>query len=319
MELELRHLRVLCTIADSGSVGRAAAVLGASQPATSTQLRRIEDLLGSPLFERTASGVAPTCFGVEVLAAAREVLARIDGLGRGSGEEAVPAHQEVRLTAAGTFLLPGLLGRARRQRPDLSFSVSTVRRSSDIVELLELEQVDAAIAVDYPGAELRHSQAVAHRGIVTEPAFVALPAGHSLAHRSEIALSELAEEAWLLAPDDGVGWPEVFDRACAAAGFTAAAVREYRGGRLELQDLVAAGLGISLVQATTRPSRAVVVRPLTGTPIWVRHLLLWRTAAVGAEVVEALFGAASAAYRDLVADAPHLQSWSGRPHGTLRS
>jgi DNA-binding transcriptional LysR family regulator len=301
MELELRHLRVLCTIADSGSVGRAAAVLGASQPATSTQLRRIEQNLGAPLFERTASGVAPTCFGVEVLAAAREVLARIDGLGQLSGAGIARARQEVRLAAAGTVVLPGLLGRVRRQRPDLVLTVGTVRRCADAVELLERGQADAAVVVDYPGAELRHSPALAHRGIVTEPVCVALPAGHPLGQRAEIALADLAEETWLLAPEDGVGWPGVFHRACAAAGFTAAGVREFHGGRLELQDMIAAGLGVALVPSATRPVGEVVVRPLAGTPLWVRRLLVWRTAALGGEVAQALLGAATAACRELVA------------------
>ncbi|MGQ4420892.1 LysR family transcriptional regulator, partial [Streptomyces sp. SAS_269] len=78
MELELRHLRVLCAIADAGSVGRAAAQLGYSQPAVSTQLRRIERHLGEPLFERGASGVRPTPYGAEVVAQARDVLTRAD-------------------------------------------------------------------------------------------------------------------------------------------------------------------------------------------------------------------------------------------------
>ncbi|MCX4745885.1 LysR family transcriptional regulator [Kitasatospora sp. NBC_01287] len=315
MELELRHLRVLCTIADSGSVGRAAAVLGASQPATSTQLRRIERNFGAPLFERTASGVAPTCFGVEVLAAAREVLARIDSLGRLSGQGGGHAPREVRLVSTSTPILPGLLGRTRQQRPDLRFTVGTVPRCSDLVELLERAEADAAVAVVHPGVELRHSQTVAHRCIVTEPLFVALPAGHHLGHRAEIALSDLAEESWLLAPDDGAGWPGVFHRACAAAGFSAVSAQEFRGGRLELQDLIAAGLGISLVPASTRPLGAVVVRPLAGAPIRVRHLLLWRTAAVGEEIVETLFVAATTAYRDLIAGSPQVQPWTG---GTRR-
>lgn len=313
MELELRHLRVLCTIADSGSVGRAAAVLGASQPATSTQLRRIERILGASLFERTASGVAPTCFGVEVLAAAREVLARIDGLGRPEDEHSVPTRQEVRLVATSTPILPGLLGRARQQRPDLRFSVDIVRRCSDLVELLEREQADAAVAVAYAGVAPRQSPLVAQRGIAVEPALVALPAGHHLGHRAEVALADLAEEVWLLAPDDGAGWPGVFHRACAAAGFTPAAVREFDGGRLELQDMIAAGLGVSIVPATARPPGDVVVRPLVGTPIRCRHLLLWRTAALGGEVVEALFGAATAAHRDLLAETPHGRAPYGRP------
>lgn len=67
--------------------------------------------------------------------------------------------------------------------------------------------LDAAIAVDYPGMELRHSDAVAYRGIVTEPTFVALAAGHRLRHRTEVALADLAEEPWFVTPDDGAGWP----------------------------------------------------------------------------------------------------------------
>lgn len=78
--------------------------------------------------------------------------------------------------ATSTLILPGLLGRTRRQRPDLLLTVNAVQRISEVVELLELEKADVAIAVDYPGLELRHSRAVAHRDIATEPAFVALPA-----------------------------------------------------------------------------------------------------------------------------------------------
>lgn len=137
MELELRHLRVLCAIADTGSVGRAAAQLGSSQPATSTQLRRIERHLGAPLFERTTSGVAPTGFGAEVLAAAREVLARADCLGRRSIDETAAGRRELRLAATNSPVLPGMLSRLRSQLPELQVTVSSVYRSSDIVDLLE--------------------------------------------------------------------------------------------------------------------------------------------------------------------------------------
>ncbi|GAA1937394.1 LysR family transcriptional regulator [Kitasatospora viridis] len=317
MELELRHLRVLCTIADTGSVGRAAAILGASQPATSTQLRRIEHHLGAPLFERTASGVAPTCYGVEVLAAARDVLARADVLGRRTAEEA-QGHRELRLAATNSPILPGLLTRARHQQPDLQFTVSTVYRSSEIVELLEGGEIDAALAVDYPGQELQHSAALAHRGIVTEPSFVTLPAGHRLRHRTEVALADLAGEAWFLTPDDGAGWPGVFYGACAAAGFSPVTVHEFLGGRLELQEMIAAGLGISPVQATSRPLTEVVIKPLMGSPVWTRYLLVWRPAAVSGDVVETLFGAATAAYRDLIAESAHFQTWASRTYRAAR-
>ncbi|MBV2154014.1 LysR family transcriptional regulator [Kitasatospora sp. SUK 42] len=319
MELELRHLRVLCTIADTGSVGRAAVLLGASQPATSTQLRRIERHLGAPLFERTTAGVVPTCFGVEVVAAARDLLSRADVLGRRTEPLDGPARRDLRLAATISPILPSLVTRTRQQRPDQHLTVTSVYRSSDIVDLLERGEADAAVAVDYPGRELRHSPVVAHRGIVTEPAFVVLPAGHRLRHRTEVALADLADEDWFLTPDDGAGWHSVFYGACASAGFTPATVHEFLGGRLELQEMVAAGLGISVVQATTRQLAEVVVKPLAGTPIWVRYLLAWRSAAVGADVVETLFGAAASAYRDLIAAAPAFQAWAARTYRSSRS
>jgi DNA-binding transcriptional LysR family regulator len=318
VELELRHLRVLCAIADAGSVGRAAAQLGASQPATSTQLRRIERHLGAPLFERTAAGVAPTGFGAEVLAAAREVLARADCLGHRPADGGSAVRRELRFAATNSPVLPGMLSRLRAQLPRLRVTVSSVYRSSDIVDLLEQGNLDAAIAVDYPGMELKHSDAVAHRGIVTEPTFVALPAAHRLRHRTEVALADLAEDPWFVTPDDGAGWPGVFFKACAAAGFAPAALHEFLGDRQELQDMIAAGLGVSTVQATTRPRSAVVVKALEGTPLWTRYLLVWRPATVGAERVETLFGAATAAYRELIAGSPHFQAWAARTYRGAR-
>ncbi|WP_404813970.1 LysR family transcriptional regulator [Kitasatospora fiedleri] len=124
MDLELRHLRVLCAIADSGSVGRAAAAIGASQPATSTQLRRIERHLGAAVFDRTAAGVVPTTFGAEVPAAAREPLARVDRLGRAATPDGGRPHRELRLTADCPALLPGTLARARHLRPELRFALT---------------------------------------------------------------------------------------------------------------------------------------------------------------------------------------------------
>ena len=317
MELELRHLRALCAIADTGSIGRAASELGCSQQAMSTQLRRIESHFGRPLFERDAVGVRPTRYGVGVVAGARDVLARAEAIGRPVED---PAQRSVlRLAATNSPILSGMVGRVRTELPDLVLTVSSVYESSQIVELLEGGGLDAAIGVDYPGLELRHSAAVGHRGIVTEPSFVALPAGHRLRHRIEIALADLAEDSWFITPDDGAGWPGVFYAACAAAGFTPAVVHEFLGDRLQLQDMIADGLGVSLVQATTRPVPGVIVRPLVGTPMWCRYLLVWRKESVADEVVATLFGAASASYRSLIARAPHFRTWATRTcHGTLR-
>ncbi|MFG2526410.1 LysR family transcriptional regulator [Streptomyces sp. NPDC048516] len=312
MDLELRHLRVLCAIADAGSVGRAASDLGYSQPAMSTQLHRIEQYFGHPLFERNTSGVELTRYGTEVLAQARDVLARAAAIGRRPATGGTGTRRRLRLAATNSPVLAGMLSRLRSRLPDVALTLSSVYPSSEIVELLEHGAVDAAIAADYPGRELRHSAAVAHRGIVTEPSFVALPAGHRLRYCREVALADLADDAWFLTPDDGAGWPGVFYAACRAAGFAPAAVHEFLGDQQQLQNMIAEGIGISIVQATLRPVPGVLVRPLVGAPLWCRYVLAWRRKGLADELADTLFGSATEAYRALIAQSPHFRTWASR-------
>jgi DNA-binding transcriptional LysR family regulator len=62
-ELELRHLRAICAIAEEGSVSKAAGRLGVTQPALTAQLRSIERILGGELFRRSPHGSEPTELG----------------------------------------------------------------------------------------------------------------------------------------------------------------------------------------------------------------------------------------------------------------
>ncbi|BAJ31781.1 MULTISPECIES: LysR family transcriptional regulator [Kitasatospora] len=314
MDLELRHLRVLCAIADSGSVGRAAAAIGASQPATSTQLRRIERYLGAVVFDRTAAGVVPTTFGAEVLAAAREVLSRVDRLGQGAAPDGERPHRELLLATDCPALLPGALTRARQLRPELRFALTPGRPGTapGFPEPDGGPPFDLALLLDHPGSGLRPTPALAARAVATEPVFVALPTAHPLRHHAEPALTDLAGETWLLPAADGASWPALFRAACEAAAFSPAGVRELPYGRREVLDLVASGLGAALVPASTAPVPGVTVKPLLGTPLWLRYVLLWQRATIGPGLAHTLLEATAAAYRELAAEAPHLHSWASR-------
>src|SRR3954451_12481858 len=80
MNLELRHLKVVCAIAETGSVTKAASLLGLAQPALTAQLQRIQRTLGGPLFVRDRRGARPTALGELVLSRARVLLPAMKGL-----------------------------------------------------------------------------------------------------------------------------------------------------------------------------------------------------------------------------------------------
>ena len=85
MDVELRHLRVVVLVAESGSVGRAARSLKVSQPSLTAQPKRIETAFGGRLFDRSHTGVTPTPLGRFAVERARTILADVDHLTATSG------------------------------------------------------------------------------------------------------------------------------------------------------------------------------------------------------------------------------------------
>jgi DNA-binding transcriptional LysR family regulator len=76
--LELRHLRYFVALADAGSFTRAAEQLYIAQPTLSQQIRRLEQIIGTPLLHRRRDGLTLTAAGRVLLDASRDVLSRVD-------------------------------------------------------------------------------------------------------------------------------------------------------------------------------------------------------------------------------------------------
>ena len=64
--IDLNVIRAFVTIYETGSVSSAAERLHVSQPSVSYTLKRLRDLLGEPLFNRTREGMAPTYFATQL-------------------------------------------------------------------------------------------------------------------------------------------------------------------------------------------------------------------------------------------------------------
>ncbi|MFN3606865.1 MAG: hydrogen peroxide-inducible genes activator [Cypionkella sp.] len=78
--LTLKHLRYFEALARMGHFGRAADVCAISQPALSMQIKELETILASPLFERSSKGLRLTPFGAEFATRARTILREVDGI-----------------------------------------------------------------------------------------------------------------------------------------------------------------------------------------------------------------------------------------------
>lgn len=312
MELEIRHLRVICAIAESGSLTRAAAALRLTQPGLSAQLSRIETMLGGRLFERTSAGAVPTPFGEVVLTRARAVLPTIDEL-LGATTLAArtgPAPRRFRLGSINAPLLGGLITAIRAHHPAAEITSREQGSPIPLIDDLANGRLEAAIVGDCPGYELTAPPGVVLQPIATEPAFVALPSGHRLAAGDEVSLDDLAAEDWVLPRPDNDRTREYWSKTFLGNGHQMRTAHEAEG-RL-LLDLVRSGHAVTLCQPTFEELPGVAVRPIAGNPIWYRHAVAWHQDGPLAAMRSALIQHCTKAYENAIARSPVYQRWLKR-------
>jgi len=78
VSIQLRNLRSFIAVASAGSISKAASMIHLAQPALSVQIRQIEEVLGTPLFERFPRGVALTPAGERFILHAKDILRHVD-------------------------------------------------------------------------------------------------------------------------------------------------------------------------------------------------------------------------------------------------
>ncbi len=155
VNLDIDLLRAFVTVVETGSFTRTAALLGRSQPAVSLQIRRLEDQLRSPLFDRGGKGVALTTEGAALIPQARRLLRLNDEIVSTLGEGDLEG--EVRLGAPediATMHLPEILGAFARSHPRIKLSV-TCDYTANLLDQMSRGMLDLALIKREPlGPEL---------------------------------------------------------------------------------------------------------------------------------------------------------------------
>lgn len=301
-ELELRHLRAVRTIAEEGSVTRAAARLGLTQPALSAQLRTVERLVGGQLFDRSPNGCVPTDLGRQVLGTARLVLDEVAQL-----VSSTRPNRNGPLVVGGVPMLffAHFVTRLRALVPDVRTEAQS--SSAEVVDQLLARNVHVAMFEYFDGMQSRELRGIELRKLVTEPQFVAVSENDPLAAEDEIDLAQLASHDWVTPPADQMGNRLQLFRACADAGFTPRLTHHTTEAGMA-RGLVANG-AVSLASAPSRTGDGIVIRRLRGLPLMSDlYVATHRDSPVAGRAHE-VFACAAAAYKSVLDRNPDYRRW----------
>lgn len=235
MRLDLRHLRTVVVVADTGSISTAARDLDVAQPTLTNQLRRIEQSCGGPLFDRTPTGVVPTDLGRDVLRHARVVLTRLDELVRAGGDGPGPSTLRI-LGAPGVLhrVLPAVLA----DRLHVSVEARTCADAGALAAVRD-GSCELAVVTRWP-----HLSRPLFDGLVTHVVErgalrLLLPADDE----PPIGLDALADRPWILRADADARRAVLVQ--CRTAGFTPSAPLTADDPAV-VAALVAGGYGVAI-------------------------------------------------------------------------
>jgi DNA-binding transcriptional LysR family regulator len=199
--LSLHDLRVLMSVIQAGSMGKAARHLATSQPAISRSIAELESALGVRLLDRTPQGIEPTEYGRALL---RRGMSVFDELTQGIKDIrfiADPTSGELRIGASiaiAAGFVSTVVNRLHLRFPGLSFHVLSTDTATASRALLD-RQVDVAVVhvIEPLPEELLDAETLLH-----DPHVVVAGTQNPLLRRRGLKLGDLMDEPWSLPISD---------------------------------------------------------------------------------------------------------------------
>jgi DNA-binding transcriptional LysR family regulator len=274
--MDLRHTRTFVTVAELGTVSKAALRLRIAQPALSRQISDLEEELGFKLFDRIGRRLLLTSEGEQLLSDCRGLLNYASAVGERAqllrrGDTGVlkvaasPQHIE--------SVLSQFLHRYAQRYPNVEVRM-TEGSGLEILGMLERGEVHLA-------------QNLLHAIHLDEERFGSCPLeyvdllaachpGHTLGNREAIEVGRLAPHPLLLL-DSGFGFRRAFDAACRVAGLKPKILFESRVPQTLLA-VAEAGHGVAIIPSALRTHRytlRIAGLTLRGRPLREPLVILW--------------------------------------------
>jgi molybdate transport repressor ModE-like protein len=275
--LDVRRMRVLREVAARGSFSAAAEALSFTQSAVSQHVAALEREAGTQLVERRRGGVRLTEAGRVLVGHADAILARIE-----CAEEDLAALAGLRggrlrlmsFQSGGATLAPRAVAAFHERHPQVELSMLEAE-PDEAGERLKSGEVDLALVYDHESTPGLLTPELSLRHLLDDRYDAILPAGHELAGRARLKLTDLAGEQWV-ASTSLCGCRQITETVCREAGFEPRVAFE-ADDTMAAQALVAAGVGVVLLPqlALTTLHPGVVARRLADPParrIWAARL-----------------------------------------------
>lgn len=270
--LDLKQLRAIVTVAEVGSVTRAAELLHLVQPAVTRQIRTLEQELGVDLFERTGQGMRPTEAGAVMVDRARRALNELER----ARAEVQPAPGEVTgivtlglLESTSDLLAEPLVAALAREHPGVELRLMTAY-SGHLQQWLDDGDLDLALLYNLDGTPSLNA-----RPLVRERLWAVAPASAGLRGDRPVAFTEAARHP-LVMPAAGHALRRLIDAAAARSGAAMEIAVQTNSLRVQKR-LVRAGHGwtvlpgVGIAEDVTRGDLSAA--PLAEPEVWRRVVL----------------------------------------------
>ncbi|EGX56275.1 LysR family transcriptional regulator [Streptomyces zinciresistens K42] len=201
--LNLERLRTLDALARHGSVSGAAEGLHITTSAVSQQMSKLEREVGQQLLARHGRGVRLTDAGLLLAEHAARILSQVELAQSDLEAQRGQVVGELRLVAFPTALrglFPAALTELRAGHPALRLSTRELEPEGGVSAVIRGD-ADVAVVLDWYNKPLPMPEGLAKAAILDDPVEIAMPEGHPLADRDEVALEDFADDEW-------VAWPE---------------------------------------------------------------------------------------------------------------
>ncbi|WP_346034108.1 LysR family transcriptional regulator [Erythrobacter westpacificensis] len=242
--MDLRRIRYFVAVADHLHFGRAADSMNVVAPAVSQQIKRLEEEVGTRLFERRGSSVSLTDAGRQILPECRALIAQAEEVRKTAQAAIAGTSGHIKfgfVDNAICGLLPPLVRTFRAHFPDVELELASLSRL-DQLAALESRKIDIGLLPGpIPPGDLDCA------AFATAHLVAALPQGHKLAAHNRLTMDMLAGEEFVLFPSSVRSRiVEIVLASCASHSFSPRVTQEANQMHTLLA-LVDAGLGLTLV------------------------------------------------------------------------